>query len=344
MYLGIKISGKVLLVLGLIEIAAVLALSLWGIFDPGPGGLNLQPYNISHAPSANAFYLAVVFSIFGISGWEAAAPVAEETREPRKTVPKALVLAVVLMMLFFTVCSYGLMIGWGTNHVGTLVSSSTLPALVLGHQFWGSGWIIILLVLLNSTVAVSIACGNAATRALFGMARSGSLPKTFSYIHPRTKTPIHSVTALMVITAVYGLGVSIWIGADNIWYQEGLIFVPLLAFVYIMGNIGTMRMYLTTHRDQFNVFLHVVIPVVVSLAFIWVTYKTLYPAPASPLKWGPYIALGWGLIGCAILVYLRIRGSEEWLLNATETAEEIAAGGIEKYAAEQAGDQPGGSV
>ena len=102
-----------LLVLGLIEIGAVLLLSLWGIFDPGPGGLNLQPYNITHAPSANAFYLAVVFSIFGISGWEAAAPLAEEARDPRKTVPKALVLAVVFMMLFFSVCSYGLMIGSG---------------------------------------------------------------------------------------------------------------------------------------------------------------------------------------------------------------------------------------
>ena len=55
------------------------------------------------------------------------------------------------------------------------------------------------------------------------MARSGSLPKTFAYIHPRTKTPIHYVAAILVITAIYGLGVSIWIGADNIWYQEGYI-------------------------------------------------------------------------------------------------------------------------
>ena len=47
---------------------------------------------------------------------------------------------------------------------------------MLGHKFWGGAWVIVLIALFNSAIAVAIACTNSATRFLYGMARTGVLP------------------------------------------------------------------------------------------------------------------------------------------------------------------------
>jgi amino acid transporter len=327
MYSGVKFTGRTVLILGLLEVAAVLVLSLWGIFAPGPGGFNFQPYNIGNIHDVHAFYLAVVFSIFAISGWEAAAPLAEETRAPRRIVPQALVGSVILMMVFFVICSWGLVVGWGTNDITGLAGSSTLPAFVLGHRFWGSLWIIILLALLNSTFAVCLACGNASTRVLFGMGRSGSLPKILTRIHPRTKTPVVAVTVLIAFTLLWGILVSIWIGPDQIWFQEGIIFTPVLVAVYGMGNLAVIGYFWRERKGEFNIFLHAIVPLVVTAALLLLMYLSVVPLPSAPLVYGFYIFAIWAVLGVLVLIYFRAAGREDWLLRATRSAEEIAASG-----------------
>ena len=59
-----------------------------------------------------------------------------------------------------------------------------LPAFVLGKKYWGDGWLIVLFALFNSAIAVSIACTNASTRFLYGMARAKALPTALTKIHP----------------------------------------------------------------------------------------------------------------------------------------------------------------
>ena len=66
--------------------------------------------------------------------------------------------------------------GWGTADINGFTGSSELPAFVLGHRFWSHAWILVLIALFNSALAVAIATTNAATRIFFGMARSGALP------------------------------------------------------------------------------------------------------------------------------------------------------------------------
>ena len=89
-YRGISLSGKLLIILGSLEILIVVALSVWGAFDPGPGGFNFEPLNPANLGDvgANGIYLGVVFGIFSITGWEGACPIAEESENPHDTVPE----------------------------------------------------------------------------------------------------------------------------------------------------------------------------------------------------------------------------------------------------------------
>ena len=53
--------------------------------SPGRGGFSFAPLNPYNAPAGGSLFVAIVFSIFAYSGWEAVAPLAEESKDPRRT-------------------------------------------------------------------------------------------------------------------------------------------------------------------------------------------------------------------------------------------------------------------
>ncbi len=172
-YRGIKISGKVLLVLGLIEMGLVVLLGIRAIANPGPGGVNFLPYNpalIASQGGIAGFSLAVIFSLLAFVGWDGAAPLAEETANPTKNVSRAVIGSIILLGVFLVLVTWAIIIGWGTSKIGSLASSTELPAVVVAKRVWGPLWWFILFALLNSTVAVVIAVCNMGTRLWYAMA------------------------------------------------------------------------------------------------------------------------------------------------------------------------------
>ena len=90
MYRGITLSIRVIVLLGTLEMLIVLALALSGLADPGPGGFTFRVFDPGFNPghlafAAGGFAFAVVFSVQGLTGWEAAIPLAEETSNPAAT-------------------------------------------------------------------------------------------------------------------------------------------------------------------------------------------------------------------------------------------------------------------
>jgi amino acid transporter len=128
----------------------------------------------------------VVFAIFAISGWDAAAPTAEESEDPKRNVPRGVIGCILILGAVLFIVSWGQTAGWGTSDIKGFTSSSELPAFVLGHKFWGGAWIIVLIALLNSAIDVAIATTNAATRFIYGMARTGVLPRQRRAFIPAT--------------------------------------------------------------------------------------------------------------------------------------------------------------
>jgi len=318
MYRGVTISAKAMLILGLAEIAVVFLLSAWGVVDPGPGGLNLEGFNPSNT-STHGLWFAVVFSVFALSGWESAAPLAEETAEPRRNIPRALMGAVLLMGLLFTFCAWGLTLGWGTDRIDTLVSSEELPAFTLAKQYWGALWWAVPLALLNSCIAVSIACMNASTRMWFSMARAGSMPSWLTGLHPKYRTPVNALKLQAAITLVVGIGLGAWWGGSDLFFVSGLLFTLCASWFYIWANIGVIRFFTGEKRAQFNFVAHILLPVLTSVALLYVCWQTFTnPAPTGRGAWALPIFLVWAGIGIAALLILRARGREQWLLKAGE--------------------------
>ena len=207
-FMGVQLSGKTLVITGGIELIVVGILGLWGLANPGPGGLNVQPFNPANASSISGLFIAAVFAIQAFTGWEGAAPMAEESENPTRNVPRALIGSVILFGVFIVIVQWGVMIGWGTDNFAAIPKSPELPGIVLAKQFWGVAWGILLVMLVSSVIAVSIACANVSTRMWYRMGTDGAFPKWFGRVHPTRKTPVNAIIAQWVLAIATALGLT----------------------------------------------------------------------------------------------------------------------------------------
>lgn len=316
---GIKISTRAMLILGGLEMLIVFALGLSGFLSPGAGGISLSVFDPSKMLSLSGFSLAVVFSVQGLTGWEAAAPLAEETQNPRRNVPISVIASILLIGTFLVFVFWGVITGFGPDNVGSIINSPDLPAFALAQRVWGSGWILLLFAFLNSVIAVCLATANVGTRMWYAMARSGSFPKALAKVDPIHKTPTNAIILQMTLSLVAGLGTGFALGADvSFFLIDGLILVIGVTVVYLFANLAAFMLYWGERRSEFNVLLHVVFPIISSLVLIYAVYQSFNPAPAAPYSYAPFIDGAWLLLGFGILLWMRARGREDWLLNAGE--------------------------
>ncbi len=288
-----------------------------GLLQARSGRLHVLGLRLQSQARGGGFALAVVFSIQGLTGWEGAAPLAEETRDPRRNVPRATMLSIVLLGVFLVIAYWGQILGWGVNKLKALPGSATLPGLVLAHRFWGSAWVILLFAFLNTTIAVCLATANVGTRMWYRMAKNGSFPPALAKVNPRFKTPTNAILLQLALSLVAGLVVGALIGADQSFLLiDGLVLVLAVLFVYVMANAAVFAYYFWQRRSDFNIILHVLFPLMSSAALIYALVYSFIPFPASPYSYAPLIDGLWLLLGIVVLVVMRIRSSEEWLLTA----------------------------
>ncbi len=308
-YRGVSLSGRALVILGGLEIAVLLAIGISGFVDPGPGGATIQSLNPAKAGSG--IYLAIVFAMFFFAGWEGAAPVGEESANPVRTIPRALVGSVLVVGIVFIVSCWGLISGWGSSGIKGFASSTSLAPVTLAHHYWGGGWLLMLLALFNSVCAISLASTLVCTRMIYALGRIGVLPHWFAELHPKHQTPYRATLVSIAFSVVFGLIMGSTVGAVDSYYIYGLAFTLLIIIVYVGGNVAVSRYFRRMHPESFSVWKHVVLPAVTSAAVIYVGYRSVVPFPAYPVAAGVWLALGWIVIAIGLGLVARKRGTQD---------------------------------
>ncbi len=316
-YNGIAISEKALIITGSIEIVIMVALAFTGLASPGPGGFSFAPLNPGNFGLAGNLFLGVVFSIFAFSGWESTGPLAEESKNPKRNVPIGLVGSVLILMIYFVFVTWGYLVGVGVSKVGTIPGAAAFPVATLAQRVWGGAWVLLLFALLNSAIAVSIACFNGGTRTWYAMGRSGVLPAAVGKVNAARKTPdnaIHLEVGMQVLAFVCIL----IFGVENVFFTWANAITIGLVLMYILANIGVVKYYLTEARSQFNLLLHLVIPAIASAAGVVVVWKSYFSPFTStgPVYWGLMVFFAVVALTVIILIYLRARGREDWMRRA----------------------------
>jgi len=326
-YAGVSFSIRSIVIVGTAEILIVAALGISGLLSPGPGGFSFRPFTPGFNPggiaSFSGFVLAVVLTVQGLTGWEGAVPLAEETIDPRRNVPRSIIASIMIIGAMLVIAMWGQVVGWGTDNIKALVASAELPALVLAHRVWGTLWWIALLAIFTSSFGVSFACQNVATRMWFAMGRAGVLPKEFGRVHPKRRTPTLAVTAQTVLSILVGLLLPALMGPREFFiFLVGFVLVLAVIFVYVVANIGIIRYFWTKARGEFSWLRHILFPAGTSLVLVYSLYVSFIPPPASPNNWAPWVAGLWLVLGIAILWWMKLAGKEDWLSRAAEVITE----------------------
>jgi amino acid transporter len=309
-YRDVRLSTTAGVILGAFEIGVFAALALWMLFS-NAGDLSGAPFNPSHAVGHwNGVFRGMVFAILAFIGFEAAAPLGEEAKHPRRTVPFAVVGSALAIGLFYILCSYAWVFGAG---FGSFVDQATGadPWRNLGKVFWGTGWIVVFVAICNSIAANSNAAVNAATRVFYSLARNGLAPRPLGHVHARFRTP----SVAIVWMSGFAFVLSMLLG----WKWGPLIGFSLIAtlavivvvVVYMLLCAGAIVEYWVRRRVEFNPLLHLVLPVGgIVLFFFPLYYQYVKFVPGYPIKYANWIGIGWIAAGVVLAAWLSIARPE----------------------------------
>ena len=300
---GIKLSIRTTALFGGIEMLIMLALAITFLVHPGHGSsftAPLQPHNSPH--QYGGILAGMVFSILALSGFEAPAPLAQETKRPGKFIGRAVMLSLVLIGIFYVFTSYASAIGWGTGSMAAFASNAN-PDYVLGHSLWGVGWWFVFIAIINSAVGVGLACTNAASRVAYTMGKAGTLPARFGQIHPVHRTPTFAIAVQQSIGIVAILLVGLLLAPGDIFGFLGTITTLAVIVLYIMANIALTAYIRREHPDDYNFWRHLIIPGIGTVALLPVLWTTVYPVPSWPYNLTPYLFIAALIIGAGYMVW-----------------------------------------
>ena len=184
--------------------------------------------------TGSTFLAAMFMSLFVIYGFDTASTLAEETKDPRRAAPKAVLFSVVGAFIIGGVFLLGVLVA--IPNLGTAVKDDYGPAQIIEANF-STGFATVYLLVVSAAIFVCCLSILAATiRLCFGMSRDNQLPgsKFLSRVSPRLHTPVWSCVAVAAISAI------------PFWQYSGAGIIAIAAtgmiyLSYFLGNLVIMR-------------------------------------------------------------------------------------------------------
>jgi amino acid transporter len=318
-WFGVRLSTGAGTLLGLFEILVFAALAVTLIIQAG-GDNDLGVFgtgfaNVEGFTGMSGVIAGSVYTILAFIGFEAAAPLAEEAKDPRRTIRLAVIYSCLAIGVFYILTTYAAAVSFGPDRFAEFPKAGDgNPWDFLARGAWGAGWVLVFLAVANSAIANANASANAATRTWFAMGRIRLLPQALAHVNPRWRSPDVAVVTQLVV----GVGVSLWLGLQytplTAFALVGTIVTAVIIVIYMVVNLACLVFYLREGRGEFNWFLHGVVPVLGIAAFVPAfltavgiqafSFVSALPYPISLV--GPVVGV-WYAIGVVVLVLLLAR-------------------------------------
>jgi len=317
LYFGVQISTRVQLTLALISIAVVLIFFITVIADLGGDNDIAKAFDPSPAGGFSGILFGVLYGVLIFVGFETAANLAEETAEPKRAIPRAVLGAVAIVSVFYLIAAYVEVAGFGFDlSVITSPEVAGAPLFALGappgppgSEFWLK---ILLVVVFLDMLAVYVGAAVASTRGVFAMARDRRLPGGLAKVSKRYGTPVAAIMLLMVVQAIL---IVVSEANDTLLALPGLphyfsVFVWCATFggfallvVYFLMSIGAFR-GVGEDKATAGLIIAALVGIAITAAAIFGSFYKV----TSPTLLAPWSAVIWFAIG---LVYMAlVKGRE----------------------------------
>jgi len=307
-YIGIRQSLRLDIGFVIFEVGVCLLLAGLIFWKAGHAGtLSATPFTLGGIPSKGGdLATGIVLSILSFIGFETAATLGEETRDPHRNIPRAVFGSMVVVGIFYIVMAYAAMIGYGINNIVTGYANDAAPFDTLGRSIGGNGLAIAIdIVGVLGFFSAAIAIVNGGARILYTVGRDGLLPRWTAWTHPTRHTPTVAIALLCGFGLVCGLPLGLGLTALTAFGFLATMDAVLTIVIYLLVNIACLRFFLQQRREQFNVFKHGVLPVVGMLVTGGIFVAGMTSGGAAPLNYVPVIVGVWLVLGIAGMVMIQ---------------------------------------
>ncbi|MFT8709427.1 MAG: APC family permease [Sporolactobacillus sp.] len=262
--LGVKIMSRLSWIIFALQILVLAIFTIGVLIQLTSGQMHfttISLYNPSH------FDLQGVLQATGIVvvsylGFDAISTLAEEAKEPRKSVGKAIVLSIFLIGAMFFIVSF--FAGVAFPDYAKLNSDTAFLDIL---RKVGGTWLVNLSIV-TIVLSFGFACGQegqaAIARLLYCMGRDGIMPKPLAYVHPKFKTPFIATIVIGVISVIIALALGLNIVSILISFGALLGFMALNLTVIWHFYIKESR------RGGVNLIKYVIFPLIGFAVCAWI--------------------------------------------------------------------------
>lgn len=192
---GIKTSARVTFLLSTIQVGGLLLIVIIGA--PHVGEVDLMA-----SKGASGILGAAALVFFAFIGFDEVITLAEETRNPEKTVPRALLTALAISTVLYMLVAVVAVSVLGADALG---ASERPLSDVIEHAVGGPSVGFVAIIAMVATTNTSLLMLTASSRLTFGMARGGALPDALAVVRGRTQVPATAVLVAAAVAAAFVL-------------------------------------------------------------------------------------------------------------------------------------------
>ncbi len=304
---GVRPTTRSLLAFEVVSVCLILVLMgviFWRVAAgtaPGGQALSGSVFVLPPGVGVSTLALASTAGFLAFAGFESAGSLGEESVVPTRMIPRAIVTAVVFGAVFYVSCVTAQSLGFGINAAGvSAFSHSQAPLSELAQRYVGNPLASLLdLGAVLSALGAGLGGVIVAARMMFAFGRDGLAPRRLSGVSAATGVPqralaVEMLFGLALLTAFRLAGTS----ALNVFFYLATIGVLSLLVMYVLTNVAAAR-----HLGRRSL-RQVVAPAGGVLIAGYVLYHNVWPVPAAPYEFFPYLVLGWllaGLIATAVI-------------------------------------------
>jgi len=293
---GIRLTARTQVAMGLIEYVILVGISAWGLWavlnhHPGTFPITRGWFSLSGIGGKGDLASGLLLAVFMIAGWDATVYVNEEVRHRRHNPGRAAVIAVAILVVMYAFCQIGLQ---GVVSPAKLQANSSSVLVYVAQALGGGGWAKVMAFALALSVIASTGVSIVIlARMIYGMASHRVLPAILGNVSTRFSTPaIASIVIgviLIAVTWAYLLSSSIANAFTAVIDVSGVLY----ASFYLLTALSAVAYYRRRiFSNVWDAVLVGIMPVAAAGFLVWIVVRSVQDAPASQR---------WSLIGIVAL-------------------------------------------
>jgi amino acid transporter len=316
----IRISSRIGLTLEAISVTIILGVIIVTLahygFQPDMKQITLQ------GASFGGVGQAIVFGIFSYVGFESAASLGKETRNPKTTIPKAIIWTAISSGLFFVVTTYVITQGFGDDATKLGGSAAPLGDITNAVGKWMTAPVYFGAAI--SSYACALASLNAFGRMLFSLGRYQFVHSSMGVVHATRKTPFFALSLGAVLNFVVCAAFSGQPETNTFGWYGTLASYGFIIVYFLCSIAAPVLLKKTGELKPVNVVIGAAGAILMFLSLV----GSVYPVPAAPYNVFPYAFVAYMLVGFVWFMVVKTRAPQ--VLAGIEHDMESAAAEIEQ--------------